>query len=104
MVQFDNIHKLVGVPVITVQLRYNGWVTEMAGSDQQQQQHSQQQTGEHGGPRTSSAAVGLDNLLYRCQDVRCSGIPLVCSSVVNKLYSNWPTVRTDNGADIGISA
>jgi zeta-carotene desaturase len=29
---FDNIHKLVGVPVITVQLRYNGWVTEMRDS------------------------------------------------------------------------
>lgn len=27
--QFDNIYKLVGVPVITVQLRYNGWVTEL---------------------------------------------------------------------------
>jgi zeta-carotene desaturase len=26
---FDNIHKLVGVPVITVQLRYDGWVTEL---------------------------------------------------------------------------
>ena len=26
---FDNIYKLSGVPVITVQLRYNGWVTEM---------------------------------------------------------------------------
>jgi uncharacterized protein with NAD-binding domain and iron-sulfur cluster len=26
---FDNIYKLVGVPVITVQLRYDGWVTEM---------------------------------------------------------------------------
>lgn len=26
---FDNIYKLVGVPVVTVQLRYNGWVTEM---------------------------------------------------------------------------
>lgn len=26
---FDNIYKLVGVPVITVQLRYNGWVTEL---------------------------------------------------------------------------
>ncbi len=26
---FDNIYKLAGVPVITVQLRYNGWVTEM---------------------------------------------------------------------------
>jgi uncharacterized protein with NAD-binding domain and iron-sulfur cluster len=27
--QFDKIYKLAGVPVITVQLRYNGWVTEM---------------------------------------------------------------------------
>ena len=26
---FDKIHALVGVPVITVQLRYDGWVTEM---------------------------------------------------------------------------
>ncbi|KAK2978444.1 hypothetical protein RJ640_023603 [Escallonia rubra] len=26
---FDNIYKLVGVPVVTVQLRYNGWVTEL---------------------------------------------------------------------------
>lgn len=26
---FDNIFKLTGVPVITVQLRYNGWVTEL---------------------------------------------------------------------------
>ncbi|CAN6440388.1 unnamed protein product [Victoria cruziana] len=26
---FDNVYKLVGVPVITVQLRYNGWVTEL---------------------------------------------------------------------------
>ncbi len=30
---FDNIYKLVGVPVITVQLRYNGWVTEMQEKD-----------------------------------------------------------------------
>lgn len=27
--QFENIYKLEGVPVITVQLRYNGWITEM---------------------------------------------------------------------------
>ncbi len=26
---FDNIFTLKGVPVITVQLRYNGWVTEL---------------------------------------------------------------------------
>lgn len=27
---FDNVFKLVGVPVCTVQLRYAGWVTELA--------------------------------------------------------------------------
>lgn len=26
---FDDIYRLVGVPVVTVQLRYNGWVTEL---------------------------------------------------------------------------
>ncbi len=66
MAQFDNIHKLVGVPVITVQLRYDGWVTEMTGLDEQQQHHSQQRAGEQNGARAPSAAVGLDNLLYRC--------------------------------------
>ena len=64
MAQFDNIHKLVGVPVITVQLRYDGWVTEMASADQQPQ-HSQQQASPVATPM-STAAVGLDNLLYRC--------------------------------------
>ncbi|PHT41130.1 Zeta-carotene desaturase, chloroplastic/chromoplastic [Capsicum baccatum] len=29
LVFFDNIYKLVGVPVVTVQLRYNGWVSEL---------------------------------------------------------------------------
>ena len=76
MAQFDNVHKLVGVPVITVQLRYDGWVTEMTHSADQQhqqdpsQQHSQQQAGEQGA-RASSAAVGLDNLLYRCRGSCC---------------------------------
>ena len=50
---FDNIFHLVGVPVITVQLRYDGWVTEMQG-----------------GPAVmrdlQGGARGLDNLLYRC--------------------------------------
>ena len=64
MALFDNIHKLVGVPVITVQLRYDGWVTEMSSADQQPQ-HSQQQATPQMTP-SASAAVGLDNLLYRC--------------------------------------
>ncbi len=33
---FDGIFRLVGVPVITVQLRYDGWVTEL-----QEPQHMQ---------------------------------------------------------------
>lgn len=46
---FDNIYKLVGVPVITVQLRYNGWVTELQDLERSRQLRK---------------AAGLDNLLY----------------------------------------
>jgi zeta-carotene desaturase len=47
--QFDNIFKLDAVPVATVQLRFDGWVTEM--QDDQARKQLQE-------------AVGLDNLLY----------------------------------------
>ncbi|MEC4806046.1 MAG: 9,9'-di-cis-zeta-carotene desaturase [Jaaginema sp. PMC 1079.18] len=47
--QFDNIYKLEAVPVATVQLRFDGWVTEM--NDPEKRQQLQQ-------------AAGLDNLLY----------------------------------------
>ncbi|RLN33884.1 zeta-carotene desaturase, chloroplastic/chromoplastic [Panicum miliaceum] len=46
---FDNIYKLDGVPVVTVQLRYNGWVTELQDLEKSRQLEK---------------AVGLDNLLY----------------------------------------
>ncbi|KAK1266483.1 hypothetical protein QJS04_geneDACA015634 [Acorus gramineus] len=46
---FENIYKLVGVPVVTVQLRYNGWVTELQDLERS---------------RKAREAVGLDNLLY----------------------------------------
>jgi zeta-carotene desaturase len=46
---FDHIYKLEAVPVATVQLRFDGWVTELQ-DDQARQQLKQ--------------AVGLDNLLY----------------------------------------
>lgn len=46
---FENLYKLVGVPVVTVQLRYNGWVTEFQDLEKSRQ---------------SRSAVGLDNLLY----------------------------------------
>ncbi|MBE9019611.1 9,9'-di-cis-zeta-carotene desaturase [Chroococcidiopsis sp. CCALA 051] len=47
--QFDNIYKLEAVPVATVQLRFDGWVTEL--QDAQKRQQLQQ-------------AAGIDNLLY----------------------------------------
>ncbi|GLC33044.1 hypothetical protein PLESTB_000377000 [Pleodorina starrii] len=47
--QFDAIYKLVGVPVITVQLRYDGWVTEMKDASR---------------VRDLRSPAGLDNLLY----------------------------------------
>jgi zeta-carotene desaturase len=46
---FDNIFKLDAVPVATVQLRFDGWVTEMQDSAERQQ---------------LDHAAGLDNLLY----------------------------------------
>jgi zeta-carotene desaturase len=47
--EFDNIYKLEAVPVATVQLRFDGWVTELNDAAQRQQ---------------LQAAVGIDNLLY----------------------------------------
>jgi zeta-carotene desaturase len=46
---FDNIFQLDAVPVATVQLRFDGWVTEMHDSAERQQ---------------LDHAAGLDNLLY----------------------------------------
>ncbi|KAL9248030.1 hypothetical protein vseg_021395 [Gypsophila vaccaria] len=46
---FNNIYELVGVPVVTVQLRYNGWVTELQDIEKSRQ---------------LKQAIGLDNLLY----------------------------------------
>lgn len=47
--EFDNIYKLEAVPVATVQLRFNGWVTELNDPEKRQQ---------------LKQAAGLDNLLY----------------------------------------
>lgn len=46
---FDNIYKLDAVPVATVQLRFDGWVTELHDAAERQQ---------------LDHAAGLDNLLY----------------------------------------
>jgi zeta-carotene desaturase len=46
---FDNIYKLEAVPVVTVQLRFDGWVTELENSQQLRQRQP---------------AAGIDNLLY----------------------------------------
>ncbi|XP_073042390.1 zeta-carotene desaturase, chloroplastic/chromoplastic-like [Primulina eburnea] len=46
---FDNIFKLIGVPVVTVQHRYNGWITELRDLERAKQLRQ---------------AAGLDNLLY----------------------------------------
>jgi zeta-carotene desaturase len=47
--EFDNIYKLDAVPVATVQLRFDGWVTELNDPAKRQQ---------------LKEAVGIDNLLY----------------------------------------
>ena len=47
--EFDNIYKLDTVPVATVQLRFDGWVTELQDATERQQ---------------LAHAAGIDNLLY----------------------------------------
>jgi len=47
--EFDNIYKLEAVPVATVQLRFDGWVTELRNPQAMQQ---------------VDTPTGLDNLLY----------------------------------------
>jgi len=47
--EFDNIYKLDTVPVATVQLRFDGWVTELHDAQKRKQ---------------LTEAVGMDNLLY----------------------------------------
>ncbi|MBD2487247.1 9,9'-di-cis-zeta-carotene desaturase [Aulosira sp. FACHB-615] len=47
--EFDNIYKLDAVPVATVQLRFDGWVTELQDAEKRQQLNH---------------AAGIDNLLY----------------------------------------
>ncbi len=47
--EFDNIYKLEAVPVATVQMRFDGWVTELQDAEKRKQ---------------LKEAAGLDNLLY----------------------------------------
>ncbi|BAY92982.1 MULTISPECIES: 9,9'-di-cis-zeta-carotene desaturase [unclassified Tolypothrix] len=47
--EFDNIYKLDAVPVATVQLRFDGWVTELQDEEKRKQLNH---------------AAGIDNLLY----------------------------------------
>ncbi|MEA5580107.1 9,9'-di-cis-zeta-carotene desaturase [Nodularia harveyana UHCC-0300] len=47
--EFDNIYQLDAVPVATVQLRFDGWVTELQDEEQRKQ---------------LDHAAGIDNLLY----------------------------------------
>ncbi|MGK7951350.1 MAG: 9,9'-di-cis-zeta-carotene desaturase [Xenococcaceae cyanobacterium] len=55
--EFDNIYKLEAVPVATVQLRFDGWVTELHNPEKRKQLEQ---------------AEGIDNLLYTCDaDFSC---------------------------------
>jgi zeta-carotene desaturase len=52
---FDNIYNLETVPIATVQLRYDGWVTEMENESYMMNTSGDQSDGK---------APGIDNLLY----------------------------------------
>ncbi|KAK9915937.1 hypothetical protein WJX75_006203 [Coccomyxa subellipsoidea] len=65
---FDNIFTLKGVPVITVQLRYNGWVTELQDPTKIRE--------------LTKGAQGMDNLLYSADaDFSCFADLAVTSPV-----------------------
>lgn len=53
--QFDNIYKLDCVPIATVQLRFDGWVTEM---------HDINRMVDTSGDQSGGKGGGIDNLLY----------------------------------------
>ena len=53
--EFDNVYKLEAVPVQTVQLRFNGWVTELQDLNRMR---------DIAGDKSNGKAPGLDNLLY----------------------------------------
>lgn len=53
--EFDNIYKLDTVPVATVQLRFDGWVTEL---------HNNKSTRSSPATINGDKATGIDNLLY----------------------------------------
>jgi zeta-carotene desaturase len=52
---FDDIYKLDAVPIATVQLRFDGWVTELRDADRM---------ADTGGDLADGRAPGIDNLLY----------------------------------------
>ena len=52
---FDNIHKLECVPIATVQVRFDGWVTEMKDSARMK---------DISGDQSDGRGAGIDNLLY----------------------------------------
>lgn len=53
--EFDRIYKLDAVPVQTVQLRFNGWVTEL---------RDKQRMLDVSGDQSNGRGAGIDNLLY----------------------------------------
>mmetsp|Transcript_5780 Transcript_5780/g.18249 ORF Transcript_5780/g.18249 Transcript_5780/m.18249 type:complete len:622 (+) Transcript_5780:196-2061(+) len=53
--EFDGIYNLDAVPIATVQLRFDGWVTEMNDADARKNVH---------GDLSDGRAPGIDNLLY----------------------------------------
>ncbi|KAJ1632148.1 hypothetical protein T492DRAFT_612564, partial [Pavlovales sp. CCMP2436] len=67
---FDKIYKLVGVPVATVQLRFDGWVTELADMPKWGLEHTRGgNMKDMSGDLSNGKAPGIDNLLYSADAV-----------------------------------
>lgn len=61
---FDKVYKLSGVPVATVQLRFDGWVTELADMDRWGFTTRGAGPKDVAGDKSDGKAPGIDNLLY----------------------------------------
>lgn len=84
---FDNIYKLDGVPVATVQLRFDGWVTELNDPEKRKDVKS-----DYSGGR----APGMDNLLYTADAEFSCFADLALTSPSSNYYKSGE-VSTDFG-------
>lgn len=84
---FDKIYKLDGVPVATVQLRFDGWVTELNDAEKRKDLKT-----DYSGGR----APGLDNLLYTADAEFSCFADLALTSPSSNYYKEGEVINRKN--------